>query len=332
MLSNNANSVGFTSGVGTKTLSWSEVGILNITTLLTNYLASGEDINGNAQNVGRFVPDHFDTTVIEGCIVNNNYTYSGQPFSVSAIARNAAGNTTSNYQNTYAFDTTISNAGASANFTNNIIPAANFSNGIGNRVDVTYTFAAKETIPETITLRARDIDTATASGIIEGTTEIRSGRARLENVYGPELTPLTMPLNIEYYSDNTLIADTSDNGFILNTDDSCTTYDATLGALTNYTGNLSSGETTITGASAIAAGLANITFSAPGTGNDGSVTLLANNISSWLTYNWNVDCDNADADNDITTGIDAGLCGPFGTASFGLYRGDDRIIYWREVF
>ncbi|MCK4866003.1 MAG: hypothetical protein KAT06_11345 [Gammaproteobacteria bacterium] len=334
VLTNSTNSATFTNGIGTKTLAWSEAGIVNITTLLTNYLASGEDINGNVQNVGRFVPDYFNTTVIEGCIVNNNYTYSAQPFSVSAIAKNTTGGTTLNYNNTYAFTTTVSNAGIITNFTNNTIPAGNFNNGIGTRTDVTYTFTAKKTIPEIITLRARDTDTLTASGTIEGTTEIRSGRARLENIFGSELTSLTMPLNIEYYSDNTLIADTSDDGFMLNTDDSCTTYDATLGALTNYTGNLSAGETTVTGAGTVAAGEANIAFSAPGTDNEGSVNLLLNNTSSpgWLTYSWNVDCDNADADDDITTGIDAGMCGPFGTASFGLYRGDDRIIYWREIF
>jgi hypothetical protein len=61
------------------------------------------------------------------------------------------------------------------------------------------------------------------------------------------------------------------------------------------------------------------------------VNFILNNISDWLKYNWNYDCDNADGDNNITTGIDAGLCGPYANASFGLYRGDDRIIFQREA-
>ncbi len=341
-LINSANSASFTNGVGSKTYNWSEVGIFNFSTTLTNYLTSGDNIIGYAQNVGRFVPNHFNTSVTEGC-VTGNFTYSGQPFTVTATAKNVADGTTANYQNTFAFDTAISNAGDVANFTNYTISANKFSGGTGfqNPVTLAYTFPAKETIPAILTLRARDADTSTAAGTTEGTTEIRSGRARLENVFGPELTPLTMPLNIEYYSDNTLIYDPTDqvttqadDGFILNMNDSCTTFDVTASDLTNYTGNLSSGETTLTSTGTIAAGLGDITFSAPGTGNEGSVNLLLNNTSSpsWLTYNWNVDCDNADADDDITTGIDAGMCGPVGTASFGLYRGDDRIIYWREVF
>ena len=131
-----------------------------------------------------------------------------------------------------------------------------------------------------------------------------------------------MPLRIEFYTDNATPADLTDDGFILNTDDSCTTYDATAGTLANYTGNLSSGDTTVTGAVAVSPGLYDITFTAPGTGNEGSVNLLTDNISSWLTYPWGIDCD-GDSVNDT------GACG---TASFGLYRGDDRIIYQREVF
>jgi len=333
----------FSNGVSTGTdFSWAEVGIITLTPSIgdADYLGAGNIAGATSENVGRFHPDHFDTTVIQTC---NTFTYSGQPFSVTATAKNNAATpaTTQNYTGTFSYDTTLSNGAVNPiiNFNGtNIIPATSFLNGTGNKSDVVYTFPVKETVPYTITLRANDADTGSAVGVIEGTTEIRSGRARLENIFGSELTSLTMPLNIEYYSDNTLIADTSDDGFILNTDDSCTTYDATLGALTNYTGNLSTGETTVTGAGTIAAGIANITFSAPDTGNEGSVNLLLNNTSlvnqtpNWLTYNWNVDCDNADADDDISTGIDAGTCGPFGTASFGLYRGDDRIIYWREVF
>lgn len=336
-----------TTGIGTtSTINYDEVGIIEIYSNVfdNDYLGIGlaetSKIVGRSGYVGRFTPHHFDTSIIEGCSVSNNYTYSGQPFSVTALARNLTGAPTQNYQNVFAYVTTISNAGVSPviNFTNNTISAANFNAGIGTRTDVIYTFPLKETIPETITLRARDADTPTATGT-EESTQIRSGRMRLENVFGSELSFLTMPLNVEYYSDNTVTYDPldpvttqSDDGFILNTDDSCTSYDATAGALTNYIAPLTTGDSTVTGAGTVSLGLANITFSAPGAGNDGSVNLLANNVSSWLTYNWNVDCDNADADDDITTGIDAGLCGPSGIASFGFYRGDDRVIHWREVF
>jgi len=38
---------------------------------------------------------------------------------------------------------------------------------------------------------------------------------------------------------------------------------------------------------------------------------------------------NADGDQNITTDVDTGA---FNTASFGILRGDDRIIHWREIF
>ena len=345
-LSNPANGASFVNGVGSKTLAWDEVGITDLNVSLSNYLSSGDNITGMAQNVGRFNPHHFDTLVSHGCS-GSSFTYSGQPFTVTTYARNKAGSTTLNYRDTYAYGVTLSDANPAAtptgSFTNNTIGTASFtsisaadgsSTGVGATSNIQYTFTNKDTIPDTLEIRATDInDTLISSnGFTEGTTEIRSGRMRLENTYGPELSSLSMPVKIEYYSDNTLTGNTADDGFVLNTDDSCTSYDATAGTLSNYTGNLSAGETTVSGAGTIVAGLGTITFSAPGSSNEGSVILLANNVSPWLTYSWNVDCDNADGDNDITTGIDAGLCGPFGLASFGLYRGDDRVIYWKEVF
>ena len=349
-------------GTGTtSSINYPEVGIIELSTSVNDadYLAIGAPetakLLGKSGYVGRFYPHHFDTEVTQGC---NTFTYSGQPFRVKAIAKNnlAVPDTTLNYTGIFAKDTTVSNAGVTTLFSNNTIQGGTGASGgqyingegqtslVTSATPITYTFTNKDTIPDDIVLRAQDADTSTATGINEASVQIRSGRLRLENAFGSELTDLTMPINAEFYSDNTLIYDPStpasiaatqaDDGFILNTDDSCTTFDVTASSFTNYTGNLSASDTSLTSTGIISSGLGEITFSAPGTGNEGSVNLLLNSTStsSWLTYNWNIDCDNADGDDDITTGIDAGLCGPYGTASFGLYRGDDRIIYQREVF
>jgi hypothetical protein len=309
-----------------------EVGVLKLHVRDSNYF--GVTIPEQTLSVGRFTPHHFDTIVTDACTnvaPLNSFTYSGQPITVQTKAMNnlATPTVTQNYNGTsFAKAVTLSTTSSvvgSFGTTGNI-SASDFISGSYIKNNVAYTFTSKDSGPDaSFLIRAIDTDGITSNNASanEGTTDMRSGRMQLENVFGSELTALTMPLKVEHYLNS---------GFSINTDDTCTTYDATAGSLTNYTGNLSTGETTVTGASAISGGVANITFSAPGAGNEGSVNLLANNVSSWLTYNWNVDCDNADTDNDITTGIDAGLCGPFGTASFGLYRGDDRIIYWREVF
>lgn len=325
-------------------LSWPEVGIIIITPSVADndYLGAGTVTGTTTGNVGRFVPHHFDTVVTDGCAnvaPLTSFTYSGQPITVQTKAMNnlATPTITQNYHN-LSFSkavtlSTTSGVAGSFGITGNI-SASDFNTGTFIKNDVAYTFTSKDSGPDaTFTIRATDTDGVNSNDASanEGSTNMRSGRMRLENVYGSELTPLTMPLYVEYYSNTA-------TDFILNTDDTCTNYDATLGTLTNYTGNLTAGETIITGAVAVSPGIANITFSAPDTGNEGSVNLLANNVSTWLTYNWNVDCDDADGDGDITTGIDTGvagqcgLFGSFGTASFGLYRGDDRIIYWREVF
>ena len=327
------------------TQSVSEVGAFTFTATSPNYLGVTGP-SGTSTYIGRFYPHHFDTTVAQGC---DTFTYSGQEFIVTTTAQNnwlPTPTATQNYTNTFAFETTLSNGAITpiinfydANKTptdTNIISAASFSNGTAVKSDVTYTFPSKDTPQATITLRANDIDTGSAAGIVEGSTEIRSGRAKLENVFGSELTPLTVPLVMQYYSDNATPTDLTDDSFVTNVNDSCSTYDAPNGTLANYTDNLSSGEIAVTGTAIVSSGIGNIIFhkpldttAGPGVGNEGSVNLLLDNLSSWLTYSWGIDCDNADGDNDTTTGVDSGACS---TASFGLYRGDDRIIYWREVF
>ena len=104
--------------------------------------------------------------------------------------------------------------------------------------------------------------------------------------------------------------------------DSCTGYVGSAAALSSYTGNLVSGDTAIiapVSVAALAAGVslkvAPLRLSAPGVGHEGSarVTLA---VPAWLQFPWG-------------GGV---AINPFAIATFGHYRGHDRIIYRHEVF
>jgi MSHA biogenesis protein MshQ len=77
--------------------------------------------------------------------------------------------------------------------------------------------------------------------------------------------------------------------------------------LKNYTDNLNSGETNVINVSPISEGVGDITLSAPGNNNYGSV------------------------DVDFTSNQFLHENDSAGKATFGLYRGRDRIIMWEEV-
>lgn len=231
-------SLNFTSGVATVTnLSWSEVGIISLTPSVADadYLGAGNTTGTTVQKVGRFVPDHFDTAVLKGCVAGN-FTYSGQPFTAQLTPKNLAGAITQNYNTACGFSkaVTLSNAGSVANVNvgwppsgpvTQIMASSQFINpascgGVlnpitgpsGTQANVTYTLAPA-TGPSTFTLRGVDADGVTSSGATEGTTTVRSGRVRLVNAYGSELLDLPMTLRAEYWNGA---------GWIKNTDDNCT--------------------------------------------------------------------------------------------------------------
>ena len=72
-------------------------------------------------------------------------------------------------------------------------------------------------------------------------------------------------------------------------------------------------------------GSGQFSFSAPGlasAGNDhtGSIGVVVDlGTTPWLRFNWDASADGSLED------------APLKTATFGQYRGNDRIIYWREV-
>ena len=260
---------------------------------------------------GRFIPDHFDTAVTQGCAVGA-FSYSGQPFPLTVTARSLTGGTAQNYSGAFARGVTLTardmadtatNPGPGA-LTPVVVAAGLLTRGVG-ALSPAYTFISKETAPTSVTVRADDGEASSlrspASLSVEGTAFVRSGRARLSNAYGSELLDLQVPFRTEFY-DGT--------GWILNVLDSCT-GDASLGAANavNLALSLSpaglntcvrdSGSPGRSGAGCAAvspaakrylegasptigfAGNFNLWLQAPGTGQFGSASMTAT-VPAWL--------------------------------------------------
>ncbi|MCW8917314.1 MAG: hypothetical protein OQL08_00645 [Gammaproteobacteria bacterium] len=107
----------FTSAVASATLSWDEVGILDITIDLNNYLGGTVPVSGTMPNVGRFFPAAFTLDITDhgtfaaGCpTCTTPFTYLGDSFgyeggdlpTATLSAINGDGNITTNYQGDFA--------------------------------------------------------------------------------------------------------------------------------------------------------------------------------------------------------------------------------------
>tara|TARA_R110001583_G_scaffold10698_2_gene49045 strand:- start:9876 stop:13880 length:4005 start_codon:yes stop_codon:yes gene_type:complete len=161
-------------------------------------------------------------------------------------------------------------------------------------------------------IEATDLDNDTTNGLLtlqpQG-LEIRFGRWIMENSYGPEISDIRMPMFTQYWNGNY---------FTTNDADSFTSFNATNASISDNqlspsatpnlvgSGLFSSGETS------------ELTVESPGADVRGSVT-VKHDVPSWLKYDWSVVDESYDEN-------------PSATATFGLYRGNDRIIYRQEVF
>ncbi len=144
----------------------------------------------------------------------------------------------------------------------------------------------------------------------------RFGRATLQDNYGRESDALELYLYTQYF-DGT--------AFVSNGDDLTTAYSvqptdpATPPALTDPSCSDPGSDPIQCGN--VAVGGSNIghgdyfTLAAPGSGNYGVLNYTLG-VDSWLRYDW---------------GSGSYIDNPDANATFGIYRGDDRFIYWREV-
>ena len=161
-----------------------------------------------------------------------------------------------------------------------------------------------------------------------GQTAVRYGRLNIANAHGSELLTLQVPLTAQYYLGSSI-------GFVINTDDNCTTVALNDLVLSNLVeAGQTDGDIRIQASPDITtqAALANAPFSvgdadlslcAPGTtacttpanGNTGFVNIIVT-TPTYLQFDW----------------FGVGAVDPQGRASFGLYQGRNSQIYMREVY
>ncbi len=349
-LLNNGNltAAAFSAGVANPTVNYTEVGNVTLQASVADYLGAGA-INGTSGRVGRFTPSHFAVALnspafATGCGAGG-FTYLGQPFSyatapiITVTAQNRFNATTRNYAGAWW---KLSNASIgprtystlSGTLDLSLLPApdpvvAATGNGVG-----TLTFSSgggMALIKGALPVAPFNGEIALSQGVTDSDgiafagnparfgqplaglgipfsfgKGVREGRLVLDNAYGSELLPLRIPLRAEYFTGSAWTTNTLDN---------CSGYAAADFSLSNYQGGLAAGETTLSGAGALIGGLAAggtpLSLSAPGAGNQGSVDLTLNLATRpWLRPG----------------GVD-----PNARASFGLFKGNRRTIYQREV-
>ncbi|EGR0724252.1 TPA: DUF6701 domain-containing protein [Vibrio cholerae] len=157
---------------------------------------------------------------------------------------------------------------------------------------------------------------------IDGAMPLYWGKLVIQDVYGPETQALEQPIYVEHFTNN---------GFVRTIEDSCTALPAITGFTLQSDPN-NNGYTVLTtgvavppqvlaehSAANLNSGKRAIRFSAPGAGARGVIdSMLDLNAHNLL---WLAEDKDGDGSFDQTTQ---------GRVQFGLYRGSDRVIWWRE--
>ena len=346
--------------------SYSEVGVISINIKDTDYL--GNELNTlGFINVGRFYPSYFEVSIDHGSFQNASsldatpFTYVGMPLGYSYApiltirAKNYAGETTQNYTETSFQKLTEANVirlFPSADTTKNGVDTitkmvvestpvdgviSKLSNGVmdytfSNADTYTYSKDANSEVSEFTVSYDILIDSITDSdqvginsstNILVSVTELpltvqptegvqRFGRLVLENSFGSENSSLAQSFEVEFLNTSGDYQRNSDDDFsVIISDDASWSF-------TNSTDDIVISDLLLSGSDGSFSGgqLKNIELSSGG--NQGAID-IEYTTPAWLQYNWSGKASNLH-DEDANA-----------TATFGVYRGNDRIISWREV-
>ena len=148
---------------------------------------------------------------------------------------------------------------------------------------------------------------------------LRFGRWNIDNTFGPETSDLTVPMAIQYWDGSNYVTNTLDNCTTFD-GDNVANYSLTLNDLNNPLSAINL--TPISGSGNFALGLAELKIGKPIDGSQGQIRLTYDTTPAWLQYDWD------------WNGVEVKTFdeNPSTIATYGLFRGNDRIIYNREVF
>ncbi|MEK8048064.1 DUF6701 domain-containing protein [Ideonella margarita] len=303
------------------------------------------------------------------CSPASSFSYLGEPFQLgfTLTAVNALGATTTNYTGSYAklspasaatwnlagidggtmFSTTTSPArltlgsssGSWANgVASNITLLATAQRGTSVDGPFSANFGIAPVDSDGVTMQTFDLDTTSPANGNDHTllsaVVLRHGRLRLANAIGAQQRPLGMDLRAQYWNGS---------AWADNTLDSCTRVPATAVNFGNLRKSLTATDTTVSGSTvSLTAGAGKLVLAAPGGGRSGTVD-VALSLGATATDNSCLQTWTPAAGDAATAG--AGLpwlrgawCGssldkdPSARASFGLFKGNDNLIYQRENY
>jgi MSHA biogenesis protein MshQ len=308
--------------------------------------------NTVALTVARFVPDHFDTVVVQtgtspalvpmACastltcpMLFNGMVYSGQPFTLKVTAKNAGGGTTVNYDNATSFakktDLTVWGALGTSNAVSGAgslgvlsAPAPTVSPFLSGVWTLTgsgtesYTFTTAPTTPTDIYIRAIDTDTPPVSSLRATNPTTTSVEGGVKVVSGRIKIPNAYGSDLLPLTLTAAVQYYSAAGsWVTSTKDSGTPL---AGILNSY--SVLSG-TTVTGTTAVT--------KTPNTGKVSS-GLLSVYLGVPTPSSSSVPAKGTVTIAPTTTETYLPITPLTGTATFGVYKGNSNFIYMRESY
>ncbi len=342
----------FNNGVADVSYTYDEVGVISINAGIVDgdYQGAG-NVVGQTNPVGRFAPSDFaliSSSVIPGCGIGSTaMTYSGQDFGITLqlAAQNHNGETMRNYRDGFAKAQAligaennepgnyVSNASFSGrivnldpinwpsspagevNFTDNTVQVSRLGVGSPESPYNDFDLALTLTDIEGANLIAADEDPFSATSCTNcswwrlGTDakKLYYGRLATLDGYGSDLEPLRLPLVAQYYDGNDFVLNPLEN--CLATSQSNLTQVAPSSPALAVSQSPAGSVTLSNGEFAAGEGI----FITP---NGSGEFIFQYNAPNFLEWDWVGDGSRLE---------------PQSRLRFGRFRGNDRVIYWRET-